>query len=203
MIPKRIIYCWFGEKDKPDAVKKCIATWKEKMPNWEYLEINETNFDINSNQYCKDAYDNKMWGFVADPIRLWALYNYGGIYLDTDIEVYKPFDDLLNDKLFMGFEQPHYLSTATIGAEKGNPIIKEMLDDYDKEKFEVKQNWWEYKTSPMIMTDTLSKYFDRDNMEYQKTNEITIYPKKCFTNHEQLDEEVYCKHNMFGSWIGE
>ena len=203
MIPKRIIYCWFGGKEKPENVQRCIDTWHKYMPDWEFLEINESNFDINSNEYCKEAYKHKIWGFVADPIRLWALYNYGGIYLDTDIEAHQSFEPLLNNKFFMGFEQPHYFSTATIGAEKGNPIVKEMLDDYDKEKFEVKQNWWEYRTSPMIMTDTLSKYVNRDSMEYQKTDEITIYPKKCFVNHEQLDNEVYCTHHMFGSWIGD
>jgi len=201
-IPKRIIYCWFGKKEKPEKVKNCIATWKEHMPDWEYLEINEDNFDINSIKYSKDAYADKMWGFIGDPIRLWALYTYGGIYLDTDVEVYKSFEDLLDNQLFVGFEQPHYFGNATIGAVKGNKFIKEILDEYlnEKEKWEKKNNWWEYRTGPMVLTDILGKYVNRDTMRYQKTESITVYPKKYFVNHEQLDNEVYCKHHMFGSW---
>jgi len=200
MIPKRIIYCWFGGKEKPENVKNCINTWKEYMPDWEYLEVNESNFDISSINYCAQAYKSKAWGFVSDPVRLWALYTYGGVYLDTDIEVYRSFEPLLNDNFFIGYEQPHYFSTATIGAEQGNPIVKEMLDEYKKETFKLKENWWEYRTSPMIMTDVLSKYVDRDSMKYQKAKGVVVYPKKCFVNHEELDDEVYCKHNMFGDW---
>lgn len=201
MIPKRIIYVWFGG-EKPQKVLDCINTWKKYMPEpeWEYLEINETNFDINSHPYCKEAYKNKMWGFIGDPVRLWAVYNYGGIYLDTDIEVYKSFEPLLENKFFLGFEQPHYLQNATIGAEKGNPIVKELYDAYDNEKFITHENWWEYRTGPMVITDVLSKYIDRDSMEYQKVGDITVYPKKYFCRHEELDDEVYCQHLMLGSW---
>lgn len=200
-IPKRIIYCWFGHNPMSEAMLNCIKSWHEKMPDWEILEINESNFDINSIRYVKEAYDNKAWGFVADPIRLWAVYEYGGIYLDTDIEVHKSFEDLLDNEMFMGFEQPHYLSTATIGAAKGNKLIKEMLDAYDNEHFEPKEHWQDYKTSPMVMTDTLSKYFDRDRMEYQKTDEMTIYPRNYFVCSDTPNEEVYCKHHMFGCWV--
>lgn len=202
MIPKRIVYCWFGNKEKPQNVQNCIKTWKEKMPDWEFLEISEENVDINVFEYSKKAYDNKMYGFVGDPIRLWALYEYGGIYLDTDVEVYQSFDKLLDNKFFVGFEQPHYFGNATIGAEPKNKIVKEILDEYTsgKEKWELKQNWWEYRTGPMILTDVLEKYVNRDSMEYQKTDDITIYPKKTFVNHDKLDDEVYCKHYMFGSW---
>ena len=202
MIPKRIIYCWFGSKEKPEGVQKCIDSWHKYMPDWEFLEINENNVDVNMFEYSKTAYENRAWGFVGDPIRLWALYKYGGIYLDTDVEVYKPFDELLNNKFFVGFEQPHYFGNATIGAEPNNHIVKEILNEYEsgKEKWEPKQNWWEYRTGPMILTDVLEKYVNRDSMEFQKTNDITIYPKECFVNHNNLDNEVYCKHYMFGSW---
>lgn len=201
-IPKRIIYCWFGGKEKPDGVKSCIESWKKYMPDWEYLEINENNFDIKLFDYSKKAYRKKVWGFVGDPVRLWALYNYGGVYLDTDVEVYKSFDDLLDNHFFIGVEQPHYFGNATIGAEKGNPIVKEILNRYEsgEEKWEKKLNWWEYRTGPMILTDALEKYVDRDSMEYQKTKDITVYPKKYFVNYDKMDDEVYCKHHMFGSW---
>ena len=204
MIPKRIIYCWFGNNKKPELVEKCIASWKKYMPDWEYLEINESNFDVSTIKYSKDAYDDKLWGFVGDPIRLWALYTYGGIYLDTDVEVFQSFENLLDNKLFVGAEQPHYFGNATIGCEKGNPIIKAVLKRYEsgKEKWELKEDWTEYRTGPMILTDVLSKYVDRDSMEYQKTDKITVYPKKYFVDYDKLDNEVYCKHHMIGSWCG-
>ncbi len=200
MMPKRLIYCWFGNKEKPISVQNFINKWKEIMPDWEFLEINETNFDINSFAYSKDAYKKEKWAYVSDVARIWALYNYGGVYLDTDIEVFKPFDELLNNKFFIGVEQPHYFGNATIGAEPKNNIVKEILDAYKIEKFEDKENWTDFRTGPMIVTDILEKYVDRDSMEYQKTNDITIYPKKYFVNNDILDDEVYCKHHMLGSW---
>ena len=201
MIPKIIHYCWFGGKEKPDIVKNCIKSWKKYMPDYEFKEWNENNYDINKFEYSKEAYNNQVWGFVADPIRLDVLYEYGGIYLDTDVEVYKSFNDLLDNKFFIGAEQPHYFGNATIGSEKGNELLKEILEQYDKEKFIVKTNWWEYRTGPMIITDILSKYVNRDSMEYQKHDKLTVYPKKYFVNHDKLDDEVYCKHYMLGSWL--
>ncbi len=201
-IPKRIIYCWFGSKEKPKNVQKCIDSWKKYMPDWEYIEINENNFDINLFEFSKAAYDAKVYGFVPDPVRLWALYKYGGIYLDTDVEVYQSFDKLLDNNLFVGVEQPHYFGNATIGATPKNKIIKEVLEKYEKgeEKWELKEDWHDYRTGPMVLTDVLANYVNRDSMEYQKTNDITVYPKKYFVDHEEKDEEVYCKHHMFGSW---
>ena len=202
MIPKRIIYCWFGKGEKPETVKNFINSWKKYMPDWEYLEINENNFDYNSCEYSKKAYENKKWAYVSDVARVWALYNYGGVYLDTDIEVYQSFEKLLDNKFFVGVEQPHYFGNATIGAEPKNPIVKLMLDKYEtgEEKWELKEHWYEYRTAPMILTDILEKYVDRDSMDYQKTTDITVYPKKYFVNHEQKDDEVFCKHYMLGSW---
>ena len=201
MIPKIIHYCWFGKKEKPEVVKKCIRSWKKYMSDYQIKEWNEDNIDINNFNYSKQAYNEKMWGFVPDQIRIWILYKYGGIYLDTDVEVFKSFDDLLDNKFFIGIEQPHYFGNATIGVEKGNELLKEILQEYEKKRFVKKQNWWEYETGPMIITDVLSKYVNRDSMEYQKNDKITVYPKKYFVNHENLDSEVYCKHHMLGSWL--
>ena len=197
---KRIIYCWFGGKGKPEKVQKCIESWKENMPDWEYLEINESNFDINYNEYVKNAYESKHWAFVSDVARLWALYNIGGLYMDTDVVVYQPLDKFLNHKFFTGFEQTHYPVTATMGAEKGNELIKEMLDIYDSKEFKTHENWYEYETNTMIMSDILGKYFDRDRMEYQEKDGCAIYPRKTFCYNEQQDEETYTKHLMLGNW---
>lgn len=203
MIPKRIIFCWFGGKDKPETVQNCIKTWKDKMPNYEYLEINESNFDINYNQYVKQAYDNKMWAFVSDVARLWALHKYGGVYMDTDVLVYQPLDKFLKYDFFTGFEQPHYPITATIGANKSNKLIKEMLDVYDNKVFQTHENWYEYETNTMIMSDIIGKYFDRDKMGYQEVDNMAIYPKETFCRHDELNDDVYTEHLMLGNWNGE
>ena len=199
MIPKRIIYCWFGGKEKPQSVINCMNTWKQFMPDWEYLEINESNFDIHYNKYVEDAYNNKVWAFVSDVARLWALYEYGGIYMDTDVIVYQPLDKFLNHEFFTGFEQIHYPVTATMGAKKGNRLIKELLDIYDTKQFETHENWHEYETNTAIMSDIIGKYIDRDKMEYQESKEIVVYPRETFCYHEVFDENVYTKHLMYGS----
>lgn len=200
MIPKRIIYCWFGGKEKPSNVQSCIDTWKEQMPDWEYLEINETNFDINYNEYVKNAYKSRKWAFVSDVARLWALYTYGGVYMDTDVIVYQPLDRFLKHDFFTGFENVHYPVTATIGAVKENQLIKEMLDVYDNKTFQVHKNWYEYETNTCIMSDILGNYFDRDKIELQVRGNMAIYPRETFCWHNILNDNVYTKHCMFGSW---
>lgn len=198
---RRIIYCWFGGKEKPQKVLECINTWKQKMPDWEYLEINEDNFDINYNEYVKKAYENKAWAYVSDVARLWGLYEYGGIYMDTDVIVYQPLDKFLNHEFFTGFEQPNYPVTATMGANKGNKVIKEMLDTYENKVFEMHNNWWEYETNTMIMSNIIGKYIDRNKMEYQENEGIAIYPQKTFCISKSIDNETYTRHLMLGSWI--
>ena len=170
------------------------------MPDWEYLEINESNFDVNYNEYVKSAYKNKKWAYVSDVARLWALYKYGGVYMDTDVVAYKPLDKFLNYDFFTGFEQVHYPVTATMGACKGNQLIKEMLDVYENKVFKTHKNWQDYETNTMIMSDIIGKYFDRDRMEYQEVDNMAIFPRKTFCWHKQLNDEVYTQHLMFGSW---
>lgn len=204
MIPKRIIYCWFGRKEKPQKVKECMETWKKNLPDWEYLEINEDNFDINYNEFAKEAYKNKAYAFVSDVARLWALYNYGGIYMDTDVIVYKPLDKFLKHSLFTGFEQPNYPTTATFGAEKGHPLVKEMLDIYDIKSFKICDDWTEYETNTMLMSDILGRHFNREQTIYQEKDNMAIYPQEVFTNRLLTkNEESYTEHLMLGNWIGE
>ncbi|MBR1653685.1 MAG: glycosyl transferase [Clostridia bacterium] len=200
MIPKRIIFCWFGGKEKTENIQNCIKTWKEQMPDWEYLEINEENFNTNYNEYVRNAYENKKWAYVSDVARLWALFNYGGIYMDTDVLVYQPLDKFLKHDFFTGFEQKHYPVTATMGAKKGNKLILEMLDIYDFKDFKTYKNWHEYETNTMIMSEIIGNYIDRDKEEYQEKDGIAIYPRKTFCYNENVDEECYTKHLMFGSW---
>lgn len=200
MIPKIIHYCWFGSKEKPEVVKNCIKSWKKFMPDYEIKEWNENNFDINYNEYTKKSYELHKYAFTSDVARLWALYNYGGIYMDTDVMVYQPLDKFLRHSFFTGFEQIHYPVTATMGAEKGNKLTKEMLDIYDNKKFEIHENWHDYETNTMIMSDIIGKYFDRDNLIYQVRDNMAIYPRETFCSHEKLNEYVYTQHLMLGSW---
>ena len=103
-IPKIIHYCWFGKNPMSEKAEKCIASWKEKCPEYRIIEWNEENFDIQFNNYVREAYSEKKWAFVSDVARLYALVNYGGIYMDTDVEVITSLDILLKNEAFAGFE---------------------------------------------------------------------------------------------------
>ena len=120
--------------------------------------------------------------------------------MDTDVMCYKQLDKFLNHKFFTGFESTHYPVTATMGAEKENKLIKEMLDWYEDKIFITHENWHEYETNTVIMSNILGKYFNRDKEEYQENGEYAIYPRKTFCYSENIDDEVYTKHLMFGSW---
>ena len=199
---KRIIYCWFGGKEKPQKVTECIKTWKTNMPDWEFLEINESNFDINYNQYSKKAYETNHWAYLSDVARLWALYEYGGVYMDTDVMVYKPLDKFLKHEFFTGFESINYPVCAVMGSEKNNKTVKEILNLYNNEKFEIHNNWWEYRTNTVIMSEYLRKYINCDG-KYQNNNGIVVYPRKYFTKNDDniIDEETYTEHLMMGNWV--
>ena len=134
MIPKIIHYCWFGNKSKPDNVLKAIENWRLIMPDYEIREWNEHNFHFNGYTYAREAYELKNYAFVADICRLHALYQEGGIYLDTDINVLKPFDNYLNLNSFLGYENK-WIGTGVIGAQAGCKWIKTFLDFYSKRHF--------------------------------------------------------------------
>jgi mannosyltransferase OCH1-like enzyme len=135
MIPKVIHYCWLSNDPYPEKTANCINSWKEYLPDYKLIRWDKSSFDINSVQWVREAYKAKKYAFASDYIRFFALYNYGGIYLDTDVEVVKSFDSLLRNRSFIGFEFVSIPEAAVIGAESGLPWVKECLDYYRNKSF--------------------------------------------------------------------
>lgn len=201
MISKKIHYVWLGKGEKNERTKKCIESWKRILPDYEIKEWNEDNFPIDYNDFTKKAYENKKWAFVSDVIRLYALYTEGGIYMDTDVEVYKSLDEFLDNEAFTGFEDVHYPVTATLGSVKGNPVIKLMLDYYNAIDFKMYDIWTDYikyqETSTCIQSNILSLLgIDRDKNETQEIKHFKVYPQSYFFT----KDEGYTYHSFGGSW---
>ena len=182
MIPKKIHYCWFGGNPIPEKDKKCIESWKRYCPDYEIIEWNEKNFNININRYVKEAYDCKKYAFVSDYVRLYALLNYGGIYLDTDVEVLRAFDSFLELEAFVGFEDNELVSTAIIGAKRGNSIIEEWFNTYANRNF-LNNGKMNEVTNVRVFTNLLLKYglIQNNTLQRIKNNTITIYPTEYFS----------------------
>lgn len=182
MIPKIIHYCWFGQGKKPDIILKCIESWKKNCPDYEIIEWNETNFDVNLNQYVKEAYKKRKWAFVSDYVRLFALYKFGGIYLDTDCELLKNLDIFLNHNgVVGGYEEEVYISTATMLSEPNNIWIKEILDYYSKKKFLMENGKMDLTTNTTILTILSMKRFGFNiGDEYIKYGNVKLYPSIYF-----------------------
>lgn len=207
-IPKIVHYCWFGKGDTPEIVNKCIESWKAKLKDFEIIEWNEENFDVNINDYVKEAYQNKKYAFVSDYVRLYALYNMGGIYLDTDTEVIKSLDEFLDEDSFWGFEEKNYIATSTIGAKKGNRLIKIFLDFYEDKSFNVNKKKLEITTNVQMVTKIFRDLGFKTNGEKQTIKGIgTIYPQEYFSPYDYINfidksnDNTYTKHHFYKSWI--
>lgn len=206
-VPKVIHYCWFGRGEKPDIVKKCISSWENVLNDYKIIEWNENNFDINCNDYVKQAYKAKKFAFVSDYVRVYALYNYGGIYLDTDVEVFKSFDDLLENDSIWGFEQGNYIATSTIGAQKGNKIIGEFLSLYKEKQFLKEDGSFDDLTNVAMVTKMLEEKGVNMDGEYQKIEGATFYPQTYFSPYDYINcrklitEDTYCMHHFYKSWL--
>ena len=143
-IPKIIHYCWFGKNEKPNIVKKCIETWRNILSDYQIIEWNEDSFDVNSNNFVREAYESGKFAFVSDYVRVYALYNYGGIYLDTDVEVYKPFsEDILSNEIMKLTIQPlveNYLVHGINMDSNNNVVIITIRKVEDYIEIEIKDN---------------------------------------------------------------
>lgn len=205
-IPKVIHYCWFGKNELGSKEKKCIESWKKYMPDYKIIRWDEKNYDISSCEFLKNAYEAKKWAFVSDYARLDIIYNYGGIYLDTDVEVIKKFDDLLNDDAFFGFESKKYIANGLgFGARKNNPIIKENLDMYNKLRFD--ENDLNSISCPKMTTDVLIRHGLVLNNKQQKLDYAIIYPKDFFcpkdyeTGALKISDKTYSIHHYSMTWL--
>lgn len=184
MIPKVIHYCWFGGKKKPKLIKKCIKSWKKYCPDYEIIEWNEKNFDIeHSCKYVQEAYRERQWAFVSDYVRLKIIYDNGGVYLDTDVELIKNLDELLKHPAFFGYQDEYFIATGVgFGAEKGNDIVKCMLDDYSDLCF-VDENG-ELNLMPCTVRNTKAIEIFLKEIDTSKINFIpnaVLYPKEYFS----------------------
>ena len=206
MIPKKIHYCWFGGKPLPEEYKKNIESWKKHMPDYEIIRWDETNYDINKNPYTKYTYENKKWAFLTDYARLDIIYNNGGLYFDTDVEVIKSFDDLLNNKAFMGVECGGYVATGLgFGAEKGHHALKMNMDCYTQLKVE-KDGSITLINCPLVTTKLFNKYGLNDKNTIHNVLDVAIYPTEYFcpmdykTGVINITQNTYSIHKYSYSW---
>jgi mannosyltransferase OCH1-like enzyme len=211
MIPKIIHYCWFGSKPLPELAVKCIESWKKYLPDCELKLWDKTNFDINTVQFTAQAAKVKKWAFVADYLRAHVIFYYGGIYLDTDVELLKPYDDvMLQNKCFSGFENVEYVNPGNIFAgEKGCIIAKELMDFYSSYNFIKKNGELNQIPIPEIFSNILFKYGLQQNNTYQELDVITVYPTEYFcpknfqTGILTITDNTYSIHHYDGSWVSE
>ena len=202
-IPKKIHYCWFGGNVIPQQNRIWMDTWKRYCSDYEIIEWNERNYDVTKNQYMYDAYKAKKWGFVSDYARLDVIYNYGGIYLDTDVEIIRNLDDLLYQDAFAGVDNSRKISTGLgFGAVPHFHIIKDLLESYDDMQFDVNN----MIACPTLNEEVFRKYNFVKNGNYQRLSGMTIYPKKvlsgknAFTGIIESTEHTLAVHHYDGSW---
>lgn len=210
MIPKKIHYCWFGGNPIPEKDQKCIESWKKFCPDYEIIRWDESNYDISKNQYMQDAYNEKKWGFVPDFARLDIIYTHGGIYLDTDVELIKSFDSILDNQAFMGFEGASDIAPGlAFGAEQGHNGIKILRDMYDNVSFYKKDGSLNLTPSPFMATELLKKHGAVINDKMQKVLDITIYPTEYFAPMNYATGLLNCTENTLSihwynmSWVDE
>lgn len=194
MIPKKIHYCWFGGNPLGEKEKKCIESWKKFCPDYEIMEWNESNVDLDIIPFVRQAYESKKYAFASDVLRLWAIYTYGGIYFDTDVELVKSYDDLLDCAGFIGFENNDFVNTGQcVACEKGNSIIKQMLDFYNNMEF----NPSKIVKCTEINTKVLVDNGLQLNGEKQVVDRFVVYPKEYFNPYDNVVDRTYKTENTY------
>ncbi len=211
-IPKVINYCWFGGNPKNELIEMCIESWKKYLPEYEIVEWNENNFDVNIIPYTKEAYEAKKWAFVSDYARLYIIYHHGGVYLDTDVEVLKNFDALVEKGGILSFEntsnKPNAKTVNTgigFAAEAGNEVIKKMMEDYHRVHF-TKNGKMNDVPCPVRNTKVLKRLGLVTDGSMQEIGGITVYPFEYFcgydiaNSHATITDHTYTIHHYSALW---
>lgn len=206
MIPKVIHYIWFGGKPLTPLAERCIASWREFCPDYEIKRWDESNFDVNMNQYCREAYDAKKWAFASDYARLWVLVNEGGIYMDTDVQVLKPLDGFLGEEAFSGFEAEDRLPTGLMASRRQQPFFVKLLHGYDDRHFLRVDGTPDLTTNVTAITEAcVAGGLVLDNTK-QTVEGFALYPSDYFcpmdwlTREVHLTENSHAIHHFDGSW---
>ena len=210
-IPRVINYCWFGGNKLPEQYIKYIESWKKFCPEYEIVEWNEKNFDVEENKYCKEAYEAKKWAFVSDYARLKIIYDHGGIYLDTDIELLKPLDKLLEKEIgFIGFQNREQITTGLgFAALPNNVCVGEMLGLYKGRSFFKYDGKMDLTPCPVFNTVALKKCGLKTGVmnEVQELNGMFVYPMEYFNPMDRntgkliIGENTYMIHHYAGTWL--
>lgn len=210
-IPKIIHYCWFGGKPIPEQYRKWMDSWKQYCSEYEIIEWNEKNYDVKKNKYVRQAYEQEKWAFVSDYARIDVVNEYGGIYLDTDVELIRNIDEMLKNQAFCGFESRQYVNYGLgYGAVKQYPLITEIKEYYDALSFVSEDGSLNLTPCPMIQTEVMKKHGLIENGEFQVVAGMAVYPSKmmcgmspCSFRIQRDMEHTYAIHHFSASWVGE
>lgn len=207
MIPKKIHYCWFGGNPLPKLAKKCIKSWKKHCKDFEIIHWSEETFDIQSAPlYVRQAYEAKKWAFVTDYVRLYAMVNFGGIYMDTDVEVVKSLDEFLEHEAFSGFEDGVNIPTGIMACQKGFHLFDQLLKYYDDASFINDDGTIDLTTNVTIITKMCLNHGLQQNNTFQIIEGFALYPKDYFCPIEYGTGELVATkntvtiHHFSGSW---
>lgn len=208
MIPKLIHYVWVGGKPMPPLALKCMDSWKQYLPDYEIVRWDETRFDLSQFKYTEEAYRAKKYAFVADVIRLYALYHNGGVYMDTDVEIVQNIDKFLQYRAFSGFESEEHIPTGIMGAEPQHPVIGDFLDYYKNRGFYLSNGQPDLTTNVTIITEMLRRSGFTANNQLQSVNEFTLFPKTYFCplqldgiSKPDITPDTHAIHHFAGSWL--
>ena len=213
MIPKIIHYCWFGRNPLPSSAKRCIASWKKYLPDYEIKEWNEDNFDVNSIPYTRDAYAAKKYAFVSDYARFWVLCHYGGVYFDTDVEVIRPMDEFIAKGPFMGWEKPGSTGAYSIApglglaANKEQPLYQEILHGFEHLNFYDENGERNNYSMIPLVTDLLTQKGLKKDGSMQVIDDVILYPSEylCpmeyFTGKVTITDNTYAIHWYSMTWL--
>ena len=207
MIPKIIHYCWFGGKEKPALAQACLRSWKRFAPDFELREWNESNFDLSSAPlYVRQAMEARRWAFVTDYVRLMALTRYGGVYMDTDVELKKPLTPYLHHQAFAGFESMDAVQTGLLACEPGFPLFEDFLHHYNTAVFLREDGSTDLTTNVEILTRLCVERGLRLDNSKQCVDDLTVYPKEVFcpveyeTGKLKKSRKTVCIHWFSASW---